>query len=133
MGEIVALYNTLMTIRPSPIIALNRAIAMAQRDGPERGLEAIGAIEGRDRLATYPFYSAARGELELRRGRRDTAREHFRAALVLARNPMERRYLDRRINACDGGDADQLGYYEEFWNERLIGLEGHLDAPEELR
>jgi len=119
-----------MTIRPSPIIALNRAIAMAQRDGPERGLEAIGAIEGRDRLATYPFYSAACGELELRRGRRDTAREHFRAALVLARNPMERRYLDRRLNACEGGNADQLAYYEEFWNERLIALEDHLDAPE---
>jgi predicted RNA polymerase sigma factor len=55
-------------------------------------------------IAGYPFYSSALGELELRRGRNETAREHFRAALVLARNPMERRFLDQRVSACDRGD-----------------------------
>jgi RNA polymerase sigma-70 factor (ECF subfamily) len=93
-----------MTIRPSPIVALNRAIAVAQNEGPGRGLEEIGAIAGSDRLAGYPFYCAALGELELRSGRRAIAREHFRAALALARNPMERRFLDQRVSACGGGD-----------------------------
>jgi RNA polymerase sigma factor (sigma-70 family) len=100
---IVSLYDTLLRIRPSPVVALNRAIAVAQRDGPERGLEEIGAIADRDRLAAYPFYAAALGELELRRGRHATARGHFQAALALARNPMERRFLDRRVDACQGG------------------------------
>jgi len=103
---IVSLYDTLLTIRPSPVVALNRAIAVAQRDGPEPGLEAIGAIEDRDRLAAYPFYAAALGELELRRGRHEPARRHFQAALALARNPMERRFLDRRIDACHGRDGE---------------------------
>ena len=84
-----------------PVVALNRAIAVAQHEGPERGLEEIVSIADRDRLAAYPFYSAALGELEFRRGRHETAREHFRAALALARNPMERRFLDQRMNACE--------------------------------
>jgi hypothetical protein len=64
-----------MTIRPSAIVALNRAIAVARNEGPERGLEEIRLITDGDRLAAYPFLSAAVGELELRRGRHDTARE----------------------------------------------------------
>jgi len=96
---IVSLYDTLMTIRPSPVVALNRAIAVAQSEGPERGLEEIGSISGRERLAAYPFYPAALGELEFRRGRHETAREHFRAALALARNPAERRFLKQRMTA----------------------------------
>jgi RNA polymerase sigma-70 factor (ECF subfamily) len=100
---IVSLYDTLMTIRPSPIVALNRAIAVAQNEGPERGLEEIRSITDRDRLVAYPFYSAALGELEFRRGRHETARAHVRAALALARNPMERRFLDQRVSACEGG------------------------------
>ncbi|HTN89678.1 MAG TPA: DUF6596 domain-containing protein [Sorangium sp.] len=99
-GTIVSLYDTLMTIRPSPVVALNRAIAVAQHEGPERGLEEIAAIEGRDRLAAYPFYFAALGELELRRGQRDAAAQHFRAALALARNAMERRFFEQRLEAC---------------------------------
>ena len=102
---IVSLYDRLITIRPSPIVALNRAIAVAQNEGPERGLEEIRSITDCDRLAAYPFYSAALGELELRRGRDETAREHFRGALALARNPMERRFLDRRLGACERGDT----------------------------
>jgi RNA polymerase sigma-70 factor (ECF subfamily) len=98
---IVSLYDTLMTIRPSPIVALNRAIAIAQHDGPERGLEEIMGIENLDRVSTYPFYAAALGELEFRRGRHKTAGEHFRAALALARNPMERRFLEQRVQACE--------------------------------
>ena len=104
-AQIVSLYDQLTTIRPSPVVALNRAIAVAQLEGPERGLEEIHAIADRDRLASYPFYSAALGELELRCGRHEIAREHFRAAVALARNPMERRFLDQRVAACDSGAA----------------------------
>ena len=101
---IVSLYDRLMTIAPSPVVALNRAIAIAQRDGAERGIEALHAIDDRDRLSRYPFYPAAMGELELRRGNRDAAREHFSAALALARNPTERRFLEKRVRACEDSD-----------------------------
>jgi RNA polymerase sigma factor (sigma-70 family) len=97
---IVSLYDTLMTIRPSPVVALSRAIAIAQQAGPLRGLEEIRSIKDRDRLAAYPFLSAALGELELRAGRIQAAREHFRAALALSRNPSERRLFERRMGAC---------------------------------
>ena len=108
-GTIVSLYNTLITIRPSPIIALNRAIAIGQHEGPERGLEEMLAIRDTDRLSTYPFYPAALGELELRQGNCDLARVHFREALSLGRNPMERRFLKQRIDAC-GVDQNGLFY-----------------------
>jgi len=97
---IVALYDRLLTIRPSPVVALNRAIAVAQAEGPERGLQEIHAIADGSRLATYPFYFAALGELERRTDRHDLAREHFKAALALARNPMERRFFEQRLEAC---------------------------------
>jgi len=100
-GQIVALYDTLMAFRASPVVALNRAIAVAQRDGPERGLQEIHAIAGRERLAGYPFYFAALGELELRCDRHEVAREHFHAALTLARNGMERHFLQMRVRACE--------------------------------
>jgi RNA polymerase sigma factor (sigma-70 family) len=100
--QIVSLYDTLMAIRPSPVVALNRAIALAQYEGPERGLEEIRAIKDAARLCAYPFYSAAIGELELRSGNHDIARQHFEAALALARNPMERRFLEQRVGAASG-------------------------------
>jgi RNA polymerase sigma factor (sigma-70 family) len=129
-GAIVSHYDTLMTIRPTPIVALNRAIAVAQRDGPERGLEEIGAIEDRDRLAVYPFYSATLGELEFRCGRHTVAHKHFRAALALARNPMERRFLDQRINACKGGNMQQGAYDEEFWNRPIVVSQNDLEGED---
>jgi RNA polymerase sigma factor (sigma-70 family) len=97
---IVCLYDRLLALHPSPVVALNRAIAVAQREGPERGLAEIEGIAGRERLAKYPFYPAALAELELRRGRLGAARAHFRAAIVLGRNPMERRFLEHRLAAC---------------------------------
>jgi len=100
-AQIVRLYDTLMTIRPSPIVALNRAIAVSQDQGPERGLQEIHAIADRDRLSRYPFYFAALGELELRCGHRETAHQHFGDALARARNPMEREFFQQRIKACE--------------------------------
>jgi RNA polymerase sigma factor (sigma-70 family) len=107
-GTIVSLYDTLMKIRPSPIVALNRSIAVAQFEGPERGLEEIRRIADRDRLAAYPFYHAALGEFELRSGQHEIARGHFRTALALARNPMERQFFEHRIGACDLAAPQQV-------------------------
>ena len=89
-----------MTILPSPTVALNRAIAVVQIEGPECGLKEIGSIADRERLAAYPFYSGALGELEFRCERHATAGKHFQAALALVRNLMERRFLDQRADAC---------------------------------
>jgi RNA polymerase sigma-70 factor (ECF subfamily) len=101
--QIVSLYHMLMSIAPSPVVALNRAIAVGQHEGPERGLQEISLIINPDRLAAYPFYHAALGELELRCGRNEVAGKHFRAALALGRNPMERRFLEERMGVCEGG------------------------------
>jgi RNA polymerase sigma factor (sigma-70 family) len=99
-ARIVWLYNKLARIRSSPVVALNRAIAIAQLEGPERGLQEISAIENSDRLAAYPFYFAAIGELELRSGNREAAGKHFRKALAVARNPMEKRFLEQRVSTA---------------------------------
>jgi RNA polymerase sigma factor (sigma-70 family) len=99
---IVSLYDHLMRIAPSPIVALNRAIAIAQSEGPERGLAEVRTMVDGERLSSYPFYPAALGELELRLGRSAVAREHFRTALALTRNPMERRFIAQRLRACEG-------------------------------
>ena len=102
-AAIVSLYDRLMTIQSSPVVALNRAVAIAERDGPARGLEAIACIDDPGRLARYPFYYAALGEFELRLARPGRARRHFRAALALARSPMEKHFLEGRL--CDCADV----------------------------
>lgn len=98
--RIVALYDTLMVLRPSPVVALNRAIAIAQAQGPERGLAALGEIDGAETLAGYPFYEAARGELLLRSGDAARAERHFAAAAESARNERERRFFAKRVEAA---------------------------------
>jgi len=103
-ARIVTLYDQLMAIRPSPIVALNRAIAIGQLEGPERGLAEIRAIDRPEKLATYPFHPAALGELELRCGRPGAARAHFEQARSLARNPSERRFFEQRLEACGAPD-----------------------------
>lgn len=99
-AQVIALYDTLLRIRPSPVIALNRAIAIAQHAGPEKGLTAIRSIDGIERLNAYPFYQMALGELELQCGHNSSAAQHFAAALQLARNPTEQRFMRSRIEAC---------------------------------
>jgi RNA polymerase sigma factor (sigma-70 family) len=103
--QIVTLYDTLLELRPSPVIALSRAIAVAQLAGPEEGLEAIRSIPDSARLQSYPFYPSALGEFEFQCGRLAAARAHFNDALALARNPLERRSLQQRISAC-GNESD---------------------------
>src|SRR5262249_37324344 len=105
-NTIVELYDRLMTVAPSPVVALNRAIAIAQRDGADRGIESLEAIPDRKRLDRYPFYAAAMGELELRLGHHAVAREHFSEALALARNQTERTFLEKRRRACTPKSTD---------------------------
>jgi RNA polymerase sigma-70 factor (ECF subfamily) len=99
---VVELYDRLMRVAPSPVVALNRAIAIGQRDGAERGLQELRQMTDRDRLQRYPFYPAAIAEFELRRGNAAVAGEHFAAAAALARNPAEQRFLARRAGECRG-------------------------------
>jgi RNA polymerase sigma factor (sigma-70 family) len=124
-SQIVALYDMLMAVRPSPVVALNRAIAVAQLEGPESGLKAIEAIENRDRLAKYPFFPAALGELELRAGRPASAREYFCEALRLARNPSERRFLQQREIACTTQQSTATSNSELRQNPR-----SHVDSAQ---
>jgi RNA polymerase sigma factor (sigma-70 family) len=99
-SAIVSLYDRLMAVAASPVVALNRAIALAERDGADCGLEALRAIDDSERLSGYPFYHAAFGELALRKGDGAAAAIHFRAALAVARNELERRFLEKRIAAA---------------------------------
>jgi RNA polymerase sigma factor (sigma-70 family) len=99
-AQIVTLYDMLLRIRPSPVVALNRAIAVAQHAGPEQGLTEIHAIAQPERLSRYPFYPIALGELEFQCGRLSAAHRHFTAALSLARNPTEQRFIAQRVSAC---------------------------------
>jgi len=99
--QIVSLYDTLLAIRPSPVIALSRAIALGQFAGPEHGLAALRSINGLERLGRYPFYPIALGEFELRRGHHAAARAHFLDALPRARNQTEKRFIEQRISTCE--------------------------------
>jgi RNA polymerase sigma factor (sigma-70 family) len=101
-AQIIALYDRLLAIQPSPVVALNRAIAVAEREGPDRGIAEIQAIRGRESLDRYPFCAAALGELERRRGRAEIAAAHFRNAVSLARNPAERQFFEERLKVCAG-------------------------------
>lgn len=95
--EIVSLYDILMSIRPTPIVALNRAIAVGQRDGADCGLRELRTIPDSDRLAKYPFYHAAFAEFELQNGHAGNAIAHFEIARQVARNIMERQFFENRI------------------------------------
>jgi len=104
--EIVGLYDALMTTEPSPVVELNRAVAVAMRDGPAAGLALIDAILERGDLLDYRFAHAARADLCRRLGRAGDARTSYERALALTRQEPERRFLQRRISELppvDGG------------------------------
>jgi RNA polymerase sigma-70 factor (ECF subfamily) len=95
--EIVGLYDVLLRIDPTPVVELNRAVAVAMRDGPAAGLRLIEAILDRGALQDYRLAHAARAELCRRLGRTEEARASFERALALARQEPERRFLERRL------------------------------------
>ncbi len=96
-SRIVALYDLLARAEPSPIVELNRAVAVAMRDEPTAGLKLIDAILARGDLADYHLTHAARADLCRRLGRVDDARKSYRQALALAQQEPERRFLERRL------------------------------------
>ena len=99
-GTIADLYERLYARKPTPVVALGRAIARAQVDGPARGIDAILAIPGRERLEDYPFYWAALGDLSLRAGDRGRALGWFQRGTKAARNDAERAMFVRRVLEC---------------------------------
>lgn len=99
-GKIADLYDRLYARKPTPVVALGRAIARAQVDGPARGVDAILAIPGRERLEDYPFYWAALGDLSLRAGDRGRALGWFQRGSRAARNDAERAMFARRVLEC---------------------------------
>jgi RNA polymerase sigma-70 factor (ECF subfamily) len=96
-AQIVALYDVLVRAAPSPVVALNRAVAVAMRDGPEAGLALIDAILADGALADYHLAHAARADMCRRLGRTADARTAYQQALSLARQEPERRFLEGRI------------------------------------
>jgi RNA polymerase sigma-70 factor, ECF subfamily len=96
-AQIVGLYDILVLAEPSPVVELNRAVAVAMRDGPEAGLALIDAILARGDLAEYHLAHSARADLCRRLGRTAEARDSYHRALALARQEPERRFLERRL------------------------------------
>ncbi len=97
-SEIVGLYNLLSQISPSPVVELNRAVAIAMRDGASAGLELIDNIMARGDLADYHLAHSARAELCRRLGKAGEAKTSYERALSLAQQEPERRFLERRLN-----------------------------------
>ena len=96
-AEIAGLYGVLLRLDPSPVIELNRAVAVAMRDGPAAGLALVDALLARGELAEYRLAHAARADFCRRLGRTDDARESYGRALQLAQQAAERRYLEKRL------------------------------------
>jgi RNA polymerase sigma-70 factor (ECF subfamily) len=97
-ARIVGLFDLLLQVEPSPVVALNRAVAVAMRDGPEAGLVLINAILSRGELADYHLAHAAQADLYRRLGNNTQARIAYERALNLTQLEPERRFLERRLN-----------------------------------
>jgi RNA polymerase sigma-70 factor (ECF subfamily) len=96
-AQIVALYDVLLRMTPSPVVELNRAVAVAMRDGPAEGLELVDAILARGELSDYHLAHACRADLCRRLGRTADARASYERALALTKQEPERRFLERRL------------------------------------
>lgn len=109
--QIVGLYDVLARAEPSPVVELNRAVAVAMRDGPQAGLELIDAILLRGDLRDYRLAHVARAELCRRQGRTMEAQTAYRRALELAQPGPERRFLERRLGelTADAGTLPETG------------------------
>jgi len=95
--QIVALYNQLVRIQPSPVVHLNRAVAIAMRDGPETGLRHIEEIMDQGELGNYYLAHSARAEMYRQLGRTAEARASYEKALALTQQEPERQFLRERI------------------------------------
>jgi RNA polymerase sigma-70 factor (ECF subfamily) len=100
-AEIVGLYDLLNQIWPSPVVALNRAVAIGFAEGPQAGLDALGSLGSEPILATYSYLPAARADFLRRLGRTPDARLAYEEALMLTNNDIERDYLARRLEELE--------------------------------
>jgi predicted RNA polymerase sigma factor len=105
-SRIAALYAELLDQAPSPVVALNRAVAVAMAEGPQAGLELIDQLDGTDGLQRYHQLYAARADLLRRLGRLEEAADAYRRAHELAVNPADRRFLAGRLRAVEGPRDD---------------------------
>ena len=103
--EIVGLYDELSRLQPSPVVSLNRAVAIAMRDGPRRGLVLIDELAAANDLDGYHLLHAARADLLRRLGLGEEAAKDYRRALELATNESEKRYLERRLREVQAAGA----------------------------
>jgi RNA polymerase sigma-70 factor, ECF subfamily len=101
--EIAGLYGELVRMVPSPVVELNRAVAVAMADGPEAGLRVVDALDASGSLPGYHLLPATRADLLRRLGRSDDAAAAYRDALVYATSDAERRYLSRRLEETGAG------------------------------
>ncbi len=101
-AQIVGLYDRLALVAPSPVVEINRAVAIAMRDGPAAGLELIDTILARGDLSNYHLAFSARAELYRRLGETAAARASYQQALALVQQKPERRYLERRMAELSG-------------------------------
>jgi RNA polymerase sigma-70 factor, ECF subfamily len=100
--QIVGLYDVLLAANPSAVVELNRAVAVAMRDGPSAGLSLIEAILERDELGDYYLAYSALADLNRRLGRTAQARAGYEQSLRLARQEPARRFLERRLEELRG-------------------------------
>jgi len=107
-SEVVGLYDVLMRVQPSPVVALNRAVAVAMRDGPAAGLTLVDRILAGGELRDYRLAHAARADLLRRLGRLADAHAAYTRALELTRQEPERRFLERRLTEVAQADFQQL-------------------------
>jgi RNA polymerase sigma-70 factor (ECF subfamily) len=96
-SQIVTLYDLLLRFQPSPVISLNRAVAVAMADGPQRGLALIDELASQGDLDKYHLLHAARADLLRRMGSKTDSAESYQRALELVTNETERRFLERRL------------------------------------
>jgi RNA polymerase sigma factor (sigma-70 family) len=104
-AQILSMYDRLMELDNSPVVALNRAIVVANIHGPQAGLDAVNAIDKLDKLESYYLLYAALGEFEERLNHLPAAAGHFRKALELAELKSEKAFLSRRLQACEAAVA----------------------------
>jgi predicted RNA polymerase sigma factor len=102
-NQIVALYETLAATAPSPIVELNRAVAVAMAQGPAAGLEILNTLTTESALQNYHLLPSVRADLLQKLGRLEEARAEFSRASTLTRNARERDLLRARANACTNG------------------------------
>jgi RNA polymerase sigma-70 factor (ECF subfamily) len=100
-GRIVAFYDLLMAQTPGPIVALNRALAVAERDGVEEGQRQLVSVADEEKLVRYPFYWAALADLQRRSGKHGAARTNYERAIELSRSPAERASYRRRLDLLE--------------------------------